>query len=150
MSPIRLATRSPPSQSTWTSGSPGWCWGHASQAEGLLRAVWVASQPRVPARTKDVLNHNAHGTKGKAAGGSRAAKIEVVGGARKGQWPCETETLFGGLDRESQEARSGLLVEERWKEKNQWCGKLLLTSFKRLLGEEGEGAQDRSKSHWLN
>lgn len=42
------------------------------------------------------------------------------------------------LDGDSQETQSGFLMDEKWTEKNQWCGKLLLTSFKWLQGEEAE------------
>lgn len=72
-------------RASWLVGPPdGVEWLHTAQRDGSEPSGMLLSQElSVLAQTKDVLNHNGHGTKNKAADGRRAAKIAVVGAARK-------------------------------------------------------------------
>lgn len=51
----------------------------SSEPSGMLLSYELPA----PTQTKDVLNHNGHGIKNKAADTRRATKIAVLGGARK-------------------------------------------------------------------
>lgn len=127
---IRLATLSAPPQSILASGSPRWCWVVAYCTEGWLWAFRDASQPVVvcPSSDKGRTQPQWPWNKKQGSRWKKSCKDSSCWSSkeRKVSDPMKRKHSLAG---ESREPQSWLLREEKWKEKNQWCGKLLLTSI---------------------